>query len=62
MLYISDTWLISRLFYTFLATLTELSMTTKELCAVHLYVSNMADFAKVNAVYKTYFGTNPPVR
>jgi enamine deaminase RidA (YjgF/YER057c/UK114 family) len=27
-----------------------------------LYVSKMSDFAAVNAVYKTYFGINPPAR
>ena len=38
------------------------SLTTSHLVAVHLYVKRMADFARINAVYKTYFGINPPVR
>lgn len=29
---------------------------------VHLYVQNMADFADINSVYKTYFGINPAAR
>ncbi|KAK3092985.1 hypothetical protein FSP39_009663 [Pinctada imbricata] len=32
------------------------------LVCVHLYVQNMADFAEINAVYRTYFGINPPAR
>ncbi|XP_076442898.1 uncharacterized protein LOC143281556 [Babylonia areolata] len=33
-----------------------------EVYAMSVYVSNMSDFASINAVYKTYFGLNPPVR
>ncbi|XP_053376915.1 uncharacterized protein LOC128547770 isoform X2 [Mercenaria mercenaria] len=33
-----------------------------DLVLVHLYVKNMADFAAVNSVYKTYFGLNPAAR
>ena len=29
---------------------------------VCLYVQDMSMFAAVNAVYKTYFGINPPAR
>lgn len=33
-----------------------------QLAVVCLYVQKMEDFAKVNAIYKTYFKLNPPVR
>ncbi|XP_071080225.1 uncharacterized protein [Haliotis cracherodii] len=33
-----------------------------DLVSVCLYVHNMADFARVNSVYKRYFTINPPVR
>ncbi|XP_060558180.1 uncharacterized protein LOC132718499 [Ruditapes philippinarum] len=33
-----------------------------DLVLMHLYVKNMADFAAINAVYKTYFGLNPAAR
>ncbi|KAK7104737.1 uncharacterized protein [Littorina saxatilis] len=33
-----------------------------DLFSMCVYVNNMSDFAAVNAVYKTYFGINPPVR
>ncbi|KAL4237770.1 diphthine--ammonia ligase [Mactra antiquata] len=29
---------------------------------INLYVRNMADFAEINSVYKTYFGINPAAR
>lgn len=34
----------------------------KDIILVHLYVRSMADFAALNAVYKTHFGINPPAR
>ncbi|KAK7502798.1 hypothetical protein BaRGS_00006048 [Batillaria attramentaria] len=39
-----------------------LGRTLSEVFSMCLYVKKMADFAGVNAVYKTYFGINPPVR
>lgn len=30
--------------------------------SVSLHVKKMSDFAAINAVYKTYFSINPPVR
>ena len=33
-----------------------------DLVLIHLYVRNMADFAAINSVYKTYFGLNPAAR
>ena len=33
-----------------------------DVALVHLYVQNMADFSRINNVYKRYFGSNPPVR
>ncbi|XP_077416063.1 diphthine--ammonia ligase isoform X1 [Vanacampus margaritifer] len=35
---------------------------TKDIVLVHLYVSSMADFGPLNAVYKNHFTTNPPAR
>ena len=32
------------------------------LVLVHLFVKNMKDFAKINSVYKTFFGINPAAR
>jgi len=29
---------------------------------VHLFVKNMDDFAKINAVYETFLRVNPPAR
>ena len=34
----------------------------EDLVAVHVYVADMAQFARINAVYKTYFTINPPIR
>uniref|UniRef100_A0A0B7AT19 Diphthine--ammonia ligase n=3 Tax=Arion vulgaris TaxID=1028688 RepID=A0A0B7AT19_9EUPU len=33
-----------------------------DICSVSLYVGDMANFAVINQVYKTFFNTNPPVR
>jgi len=29
---------------------------------IHLFVKNMDDFSKINAVYKTFLRENPPAR
>ena len=42
--------------------LKEVDLSSKDVVAVHLFVSNMADFAAINFVYKNFFGVNPPVR
>ncbi|XP_014681942.1 PREDICTED: diphthine--ammonia ligase-like isoform X2 [Priapulus caudatus] len=34
----------------------------RDISFVHLYVSNMAEFARINSVYSTYFSLNPPAR
>ncbi|KAJ8411854.1 hypothetical protein AAFF_G00154920 [Aldrovandia affinis] len=34
----------------------------KHIVLVHLYVRSMADFAAVNSVYRSHFGSNPPAR
>ncbi|ESP02314.1 hypothetical protein LOTGIDRAFT_138598 [Lottia gigantea] len=41
---------------------TSLGVTTKDIVSVRLYVQNMADFPRINSVYKQLFGINPPVR
>jgi hypothetical protein len=42
--------------------LRQISCSMTDVLAVHIYVSNMADFAVLNKVYKKYFSSNPPVR
>ncbi|KAK2188633.1 hypothetical protein NP493_126g02017 [Ridgeia piscesae] len=39
-----------------------LGYSTRDLFAIFLYVSSMADFALINAVYRQHFALNPPVR
>jgi enamine deaminase RidA (YjgF/YER057c/UK114 family) len=34
----------------------------KDTALVHVYVSDMSAFGRMNAVYKTFFGINPPSR
>ncbi|XP_067682462.1 uncharacterized protein [Haliotis asinina] len=43
-------------------TVEKLGKSMADLVSVCLYVQNMANFARVNSVYKTYFTINPPVR
>ncbi len=33
-----------------------------DVLAMHLYVKNMDHFGRINQIYKTYFGLNPPIR
>ncbi|RKP10291.1 hypothetical protein THASP1DRAFT_13057, partial [Thamnocephalis sphaerospora] len=42
--------------------LTQQSWTWRDVLSMHLFVSDMSDFARVNAVYKTFFGISPPAR
>lgn len=43
-------------------TLTSLEANLQNGMIVHLFVKNMEDFAKINAVYKTFLRVNPPAR
>ncbi len=43
-------------------TLSNQGLSAADVLAVHLYVKNMDHFARINQVYKTYFGLNPPIR
>ncbi|XP_020612989.1 diphthine--ammonia ligase-like isoform X1 [Orbicella faveolata] len=43
-------------------TLTNLGANLCDGMIVHLFVKNMDDFAKINAVYKTFLRVNPPAR
>lgn len=40
----------------------ELKAEISDITAVHLYVSNMASFSRMNNIYKQYFSSNPPIR
>ena len=44
------------------ACLLRLRCTLEDVAFVHVYLSDMADFAQVNAAYCTFFGENPPSR
>lgn len=46
----------------YIDTLTSLEANLQNGMIVHLFVKNMEDFAKINAVYKTFLRVNPPAR
>jgi diphthine-ammonia ligase len=42
--------------------LTSRGLSWKNAALVHVYVSDMSAFGRMNAIYKTFFGINPPSR
>lgn len=38
------------------------SLSLASVCSINLLLSSMSDFPLVNVVYKTFFGTSPPMR
>ena len=44
------------------ATLHKQGLDMGGVAAVYLYVADMAQFHRINAVYKSYFSLNPPIR
>ena len=44
------------------AILTSVNLSTENVVKTTIFLKNMDDFATVNAIYATYFPTNPPAR